>query len=289
MTTLKPNSIQDVINNIGSLKSVAVLRKEGDLLEAKVFISKTVIEIFNHYREAYTSQEIENMVEISMRLGYMLNGLDFDLFKQKAIAGEYKNRVQIIDGRNFDIKFFRLTPDVFLDWLQEYIFQRGEAFVTANKNTKPTENETSGKHIEILKVFADKATERENRPESKPEPDKYSIQAKNLQKWIENEFESEWKKQGQPLTVELNRKKYIDHKGYFVFKSDYAKNRYEEIHTQFAAELQSKVNQYEKCKCYNEGMYENCASLCQRHYLESGGENYVYEQVEKLINGKNAT
>lgn len=233
------------------------------------------MDIFDYYREGYTEAEIEILAETSLRLGYMLNGMDYELFKNKCIAGEYKNRVQIIDGRRFDIKFFRLSPDVFLDWLQEYIFQRGEAFVTANGNTKPTENETSGKHIEILKVFADKATERESRPESKPPPDKYSIQAKELQKWIEAEFYKLLEENLDEFDLEGEGPKipFLIIGGKKLIKSEYVKLRYEETHKKLIDHYYNKLD--------HEEMQQS------GHYISP--TDYIYEQIEKLINGKNAT
>lgn len=222
-------------------------------------MGKTIAEVFEFYREAYTNEELQLMIESSLRLGYMLNGLDLELFKNKCISGEYKNRVQVIDGRRFDIKFFRLSPDVFLDWFQEYIFQRGEAFVTANGNTKQSENETSDKHIEILKVFADKATEREHKSEPLPE-NKYQKQAKELQKWIQDEFIQLWRSQNKPIMgnyemVGYNEKPYL--------YEEYLQLRYEEIHKEYS-------------DCYKE------------NFLNSNQQTeFVYDQIQNLINGNN--
>lgn len=191
----------------------------------------------------------------------MLNGLDLDLFKQKAIAGEYKNRVQVIDGRNFDIKFFRLSPDVYLDWFQEYIFQRGEAFVQSNSKNKVSEAISNPKHIEILKEFADKAAKPKT-PETKPmEETKEIKQAKELQKWIEREFYKEWERQGH-THFERNCEPYIIYKQSSHVKSDYVKRRFEEIHKELGMKFQE-----------GQGI-----SLV----------DFGFNEIQKLINGNNA-
>ena len=251
------------------------MRKENDLEPVATIISATTMDIFDHYRESYSVSDIDNIRESIMRFGYMLNGLDFGLFKTKAILGEYKNRVQIIDGREFKVSFFKLTPDVYLDWFQEYIYQRGEAFAnnshTIHKSTVKESSEVSTEAAEKLKEIADKLKPHEKGElEIKPmEESKEQKQAKELQKWIENEFEQLWKDQGE--TEFARGGKYIIYKQCSRMLSDYIEVRFNEIRKRLIDE-------------YNKQVMASGLPLDSEDLLPFS--QYYYEQIEKLINGK---
>lgn len=167
----------------------------------------------------------------------MLSGPDLGLFKQKAIEGEYKNRVQIIDGREFRIQFFRLSPDVYLDWFQEYIFQRGEAFANESvKQKQEMENEpVSEKAIDLFKdlakVFEPKEGKFDHLPVDgnlKPTSQDTFDAAKAKQKQIEAEFNNIWVVQNRPIIdVGFQQIPYIELKGKRYFENDYLKIMFE--------------------------------------------------------------
>ena len=217
-----------------------------------------------------------------MRFGYMLNGLDFGLFKTKAILGEYKNRVQIIDGREFKVSFFKLTPDVYLDWFQEYIYQRGEAFANnSHLVKKQIESEPfNEKTVELFKDLEKKVSEKlgENYAIchiSKPiEESKEQKQAKELQKWIENEFalmsdfdtfengeysEPYYLNKGHFKGYKNEKDKFIEYPEK-IDKKLYVKLRFEEIHKQFFNT--HDIREFETVT------------------------DHIYNEIEKLINGK---
>lgn len=271
---LKLNTIREIVLNKDSLKSIAVMRKENNLFEVKVLVTQTITEVFKWYKETYTPEEIEFLAESSMRIGYMLNGEDFNVFKQKAQSGEYKNRVQIIDGREFKVSFFKLTPDVYLDWFQEYIYQRGEAFANnshqTHKSTVKESSEVSPEAAEKLKEIADRLKPNETEKSKPMEESKEQKQAKELQSWLDNEFGVKWKEQGSQTTNEEYPKPFIEHKGYFVLKFEYIKARFEEIHKDLSKKYESVNIEFNE----HDGQWVTLS-------------NFIYEQIEKLIsNGK---
>lgn len=205
------------------------MRKDNNLEPVKTICRVTTMDIFDHYRETYSKEDIDNLTESIMRFGYMINGLDFGLFKTKAISGEYKNRVQVIDGRNFDIKFFRLSPDVYLDWFQEYIFQRGEVFANnSHLIHKKVESEPiSEKTVEMLKKLAETVKPKVE-PIYSTDESEYIKEAKKKQQALELEFEKIWREQGCTETEGGNPVKFINEKGKLMVKVDYVKLKFEQ-------------------------------------------------------------
>ena len=205
------------------------MRKDNDLEPVKTICRVTTMDIFDHYRETYSKEDIDNLTEYIMRFGYMINGLDFGLFKTKAISGEYKNRVQIIDGRSFDIKFFRLSPDVYLDWFQEYIFQRGKVFENnSHLIHKKVESEPiSEKTVEMLKKLAETVKPKPSDLIYFTDESEYIKEAKKKQQSLELEFEKIWMEQGCTETEGSNPVKFINEKGKFMVKVDYVKLKFE--------------------------------------------------------------
>jgi hypothetical protein len=222
---LLTNSLQDIVKHSPKTKSIALMRKENDLAPVKAIIKATTMDIFDHYRESYSEGDIINLTESIMRFGYMLNGLDFGLFKTKAISGEYKNRVQVIDGRNFDIKFFRLSPDVYLDWFQEYIFQRGEVFANNSHliHKQAEKQPIADKTVEMLKELADKVKPQPIFSTDKPTESERDKFIKQQWAYFKFKFNEVWKGQGMTVTEELNPREYVTFGSKMYFQNDYIK------------------------------------------------------------------
>lgn len=244
------------------------MRKENDLEPVKTICRITTMDIFDHYRETYSKEDIDNLTESIIRFGFMLNGLDFGLFKQKAIAGEYKNRFQIIDGKEFRIQFFRLSPDVYLDWFQEYIFKRGETFANNSHLVHKQVDEQvksepiSKKTVEMLKKLAETVKPKPSEPIYSTDTNEAEKQSKELQKYLTKEFEEIWEKQGKN-EFDRGRGKYVFAKQGSRMLSDYLELRFKDIYSEIYKDyaILDKV--------------ENPISL----------SDFIFESINKIING----
>lgn len=209
---LQPNSLKDIVLTKG-FKSVALLRKEDSLKIVKAELSVLIYQIALHYDKTFSAEQINSIIEIMLKEGYMVNGLDFKLFATKAKNGEYKNRVEIVDGREFAIKFFNLTPDTLIDWFKIYIFDRGEEF--AKSQIKPKQAITDNE-IKLVQIFADAV------PKVQEKPKEVSIteqqQVKQLVETIWNEFKALQVEQNSRL-VEVNGKHY-DYNEYLKLRTN---------------------------------------------------------------------
>ena len=148
-TDIKPTSYNDIIALQPVLKTIAALKREGNTLDAEIKISVLIREIFTFYHETISDANIVNLVDTVKQVGYMLNGADFELFKTHCLAGKYELK-------------FRLTPPVFIDWLRQYIDDRGESFANRNMiSHKQAEKEPiSDKTLSVLsEVFKPKPVE----------------------------------------------------------------------------------------------------------------------------------
>lgn len=202
MPELQPSNLTDIVKTSG-LKSVALLRKEDNLKNVKAELSVLIYSIALHFDKSFSAEQINSTIDSMLRVGYMLNGLDFKLFASEAKSGKYKNRVEIIDGKEFAIKHFSLSPDVLIDWLNVYIFERGEEFAKQNQ-IKPKQAITDNE-IKLVQIFADAV------PKVKETVKEVSIteqqQVKKLVETIWNEFKALQVEQNSRL-VEVNGKHY---------------------------------------------------------------------------------
>ena len=186
------------------LNSIAVLRKQGGLSMDVVFvkIQKTILDIMDFYGETYNNSVFDMVVDEMEKTGYMLNGADFDIFAANAISGKYKNRVDEIGGKDFAIKFFKLTPDTLIDWFKIYIFDRGEEF--AKSQIKPKQAITDNE-IKLVQIFADAVPKVQEKPKEVSITEQQKV--KELVETIWNEFKALQVEQNSRL-VEVNGKHY---------------------------------------------------------------------------------
>ena len=217
------HSLTGIVNVINETKSIAVMRKENDLNQVRTIIHAATMDVFDYYRETYSENDIIILAEQIMDIGYNLNGLDFGLFKTNCIKGIYKNRVDIIDGKPFKISFFRLTPDVFIDWLKVYIAERGEAFINENlKSHVITKNnmQYSDKTITLLKEVSDKS--KISQEADIPVASDWETIQKNRFNLIVKDFEKLWKDQGcKYIGDEWDGTKYVVVNNKRMLRSEY--------------------------------------------------------------------
>ena len=199
------------------------MRKENDLNQVRTIIHAATMDVFDYYRETYSENDIIILAEQIMDIGYNLNGLDFGLFKTNCIKGIYKNRVDIIDGKPFKISFFRLAPDVFIDWLKVYIAERGEAFINENlKSHVITKNnmQYSDKTITLLKEVSEKS--KISQKADIPAASDWETKQKQKFNSIVKDFENLWKVQGYKyIGDEWSGTKYVVINGKEIVRSQY--------------------------------------------------------------------
>ena len=199
------------------------MRKENDLNQVRTIIHATTMDVFDYYRGSYSENDIIIMADQIMDIGYSLNGLDFGLFKTNCIKGMYKNRVDYIDGKPFKITFYRLTPDVFIDWLKVYIAERGEAFINENlKSHVITKNnmEYSDKTISLLKEVSEKS--KLSNEAYIPVVSDWETKQKAKFNAIVNDFENLWKDQGYKyIGDEWSGTKYVVLNNKEIVRSQY--------------------------------------------------------------------
>ncbi len=224
------------------------MRKNNKLDEVKADVAISIALIFRQYGETL-SPEVGLMLRDSiLEIGYMLTQLDFTLFKKYAIEGRYKNRVDIIEGREFAVKFFKLTPDVLIDWLKIYIHERSEAFATTQ--IKPKSNQVSDTELKLVKILADVVKTKE--PEPEPQTN-YFDPAKKLQAFLEAEFKTneliersgDWKELPYAMFGELRltKQEYVSARFSQLYENWYAE--YSQIETEITVTdfLTNQINQ----------------------------------------------
>lgn len=179
-----------------------MLRKEGNLKMVKAELSVLIYSIAIHYDKSFSAEQINSIIEVMLKEGYMVNGLDFKLFATKAKSGDYKNRVDIIEGKEFAIKYFNLTPDTLIDWFKIYIFERGEEF--AKSQIKPKQAITDNE-IKLVKIFANAIPKVQENPKEAEITEQQKVKEKVETIW--NEFKALQIEQNSRL-VEVNGKHY---------------------------------------------------------------------------------
>lgn len=153
-------------------------------------LQKYVLDLVDFYEVKISNEVFDMLINEFLTLGYMLNGADLEIFLANCKSGKYKNRVDIIEGREFAVKFFKLTPDVLIEWLLIYIDERCATFEAMQ--TKPNLSVTK-KEVELLKAFADANLKKFPKPELKEVEETktdYFDPAKKLQAFLESEFKT---------------------------------------------------------------------------------------------------
>lgn len=195
--------------------------------EVNQAIGSLILEVFNFYNEIPNDVQLKLMIPVIKEAAKKLTLPDLLIFKNNCLQSKY------------DLKF-RLTPNVIIEWLKEYQYERMEAFENNNLKVKTKiESEVpSIKTIEMLKELADKIKNKQPiYSTDKPTESDVERQSKRLQEWIKKEFKVEWKRQGcQMLRTESNESMYITYNGSHkvyngkkILAITYLEIRYQEI------------------------------------------------------------
>lgn len=272
---LVPKSFDELVKVAPSQKTIGALVRENDLLILHGVMSVVIYDVFHFYNESLSDIQINLLMQAFKDAAKKITLPDVFLFKQECLSGRYPKK-------------FRLTPDIFVDWIKQYIYDRGEAFASVNtyihKNVHST-NEVSPKTVEFLNEMAEKVKKVEQKTENKEhENDNFTTKTKELQKWISLEFDNksiqEEDEFGMPKGVP-----YMKFEGRSETKTSYIKLRYESILAHIHGEYRLLCKCYPPCTCNNSLDYENCAAQCLRWFMDNNEmKDYVIGAIEKIIN-----
>lgn len=214
-------------------------------------LQKYVLDLVDFYEVKISNEVFDMLINEFLTLGYMLNGADLELFLANCKSGKYKNRVDIIEGKEFAVKFFKLTPDVLIDWLKIYIHERSEAFATTQ--IKPKSKEVSDTELKLVKILADVVKTKD--PEPEPQ-NNYFEPAKKLQAFLEAEFKTneliersgEWKEIPYAMFGELRltKQEYIAARFNQLYENWYAEYSQIEVKPTVTEYLNNQINQLTK-------------------------------------------
>lgn len=125
-------------------KHIPTIRR-SDPNEVNKVVLDLVISVFNFYNEIPNDIQLRLIIPTVKAVSMSLTIPDIEIFKNFCLQGKYEKR-------------FRLTGDVFVDWIQQYKSERMLEFENYNLSAKKQiENEPiSEKTVEILKEIADK-------------------------------------------------------------------------------------------------------------------------------------
>lgn len=159
---LLPKYTVTKFSDIRFTTSLIQYKKDGKEKDLQLLLSKIILDIFNFYNEAVTDEQILIIANTIIEKGYYTNLTDLQLFKHLAIAGEFKNRTEWKEGEKFNIKFFKLTPDVCIDWFNYYLYKRGEnlSILSEKEHTRKKNQPFGKKGLEKLKGILEKLTEK---------------------------------------------------------------------------------------------------------------------------------
>lgn len=205
------NSLTEIVKYSKELPTV----RNSDPNEVNKSILGLVIDVFAFYNENPNDIQLPLILQQTKENVLGLTLADIQLFKKYCLSG------------NYELKF-RLTPNVFIDWIKEYKFDRMEAFEANNLKAKvQIEKEPiSEKTVEMLKKLAETVKPKVE-PIYSTDESKYIKEAKKKQQALELEFEKIWREQGCTETEGSNPVKFINEKGKFMVKVDYVKFKFE--------------------------------------------------------------
>ena len=185
------------------------MRNDLDVVKAELGV--LINDVFTFYKESIGSSEGMSLRDIVIQKGYMLTHADLKIFKAKCLSGSYNLK-------------FRLTPPVFVEWLEEYIFERGENYANENLKAKkikeselPSENE-----LKLIKLFAEtKTIPKEIEPKEKAK-DGYSESLSIYVNAIFSDFKQLLSVQGRDTA---NGKQFVNLEGKEMDINEYLKFR----------------------------------------------------------------
>ena len=208
----EPKTLTEIVKVAPTLPTIGKLIREGNE-DIKKVAMKAIIEIFEFYNEQLNPIQIPLILEQFLNQAKPLTPPEISIFRANCLNGSYPLK-------------FRLTPNVFIDWLKEYQYDRMEAFENLNLKAKiETEKQPiSEKTTEMLKELSDKIKPKPifstDQPPTESDRDKFIKQQMSYFKFKFNEV---WKVQGMTETDELSPREYVTFGSKMYFQNDYIK------------------------------------------------------------------
>ena len=221
---LLPKSTVTKFSDIRFTTSLIQYKKDGKEKDLQVVLSKIILDIFNFYNEAISDEQVILIANQIIEKGYYTNLSDLQLFKNMAIAGDFKNRTEWKDGERFNIKYFRLSPDVLIDWFNYYLYMRGEnlAIISEKTHTKQKNQPFTKKGLDKLQEILQKLTDKKKEVQLKEEKTTINKSFLSLENHILQEFEAN-------KIVNEREQEYIVFKNKNLTRSEYLRTRFEEV------------------------------------------------------------
>lgn len=206
-------TITDIVRHSKELPTI----RQSDVLEVNEAVIRLILEVFEFYNESLSDIQTKLLVPIIREKvgGWALP--DIDIFKKNCLTKKYKLK-------------FRLTPDVFMDWINEYWHDRMEAFENLNLRAKKDieSQPISEKTVVKLKELGDKLKPK---PMYEPKPDNEdTLFLKRVEAKLSQEFDKV-KTVVQVGLKEIEVFKYLRSDGMEGFrdKREYISMRYRDI------------------------------------------------------------
>ena len=161
-----------------TLKTLASLRKENKELAIHA-LREMILDVFSFYAETIEQDHIDIITDSIMENAYYFNGADLLLFKKQCVEGKFKYKTTITEfgGKRSEITkydFYKLTPPVFLEWVQAYQENRIKEFQTVNDTKSANKSESAEitqRSLEIIKEILEVTKPKEDaKNEVKIEP-----------------------------------------------------------------------------------------------------------------------
>ena len=194
-------SLPAIVRNAKELPTL----RNTDPNEVNKAIGQLILEVFNFYNETPNNIQLPLIVQTFKEQSKALTLPDIQLFKNNCLQGRYALK-------------FRLTPNIFIDWLKEYQQERMEAFETYNLTAKKVResepiSEATVKMLSSLGEKLKKPLEAESTPETTYQKEMRLRFNLKLQ-----EFNELWKSQGER---EINGQLIVEYKGKSITRSQY--------------------------------------------------------------------
>ncbi len=244
----EPKTLTEIVKVAPTLPTIGKLIREGNE-DIKKVAMKTIIEIFEFYNEQLNPIQIPLILEQFLNQAKPLTPPEIRIFRANCLNGCYPLK-------------FRLTPNVFIEWVKEYLFDRMTAFENNNLKAKIEieKQPINTKAIEMLKKLAETVKPKPSELVYSTDTSREEQQAKDLQKHLTKEFEYLWEKQGKN-EFNRGRGKYVFHKQGSQMLPDYLRIRFKEIYDMITREY---------------------VALDTNNFTISLSD-YIFEQVNKII------
>lgn len=210
------NTFEDSLALVAKLPSLVTLRKENEQ-DVRDNIALVVLVIFDFYGEQVNKTQLELIVEAILDLGYYTNMADLKLFKKQAVEGKFKYRREIQNfgrGEQETLKydFFRLTPDVIVEWWNRYLNER----IKASEQVSITRAKEAKKETTISSKALDYIGKLLNRLDEKRVETKTEIIPENAElKANYNNIVTEFKRLAKDYDYEHKIQEYDKNSGRF--------------------------------------------------------------------------